>query len=155
MRSLNYDHRRLAKPTDILSFRRDDNLHPHIKLRSDSQSSTSDTFPENPVYIDPETGQQTVRPVQFPDDLGDIMLNVQYCRRTALSYGWLLDNYLPVVLTHGLAHLMGFTHETPEAYASMKAAEEGALRKLAGEQSKSRGADKFFLDGTSPQSYLP
>lgn len=58
--------------------------------------------------------------------LGDVVISVPTARGQALELGHALDVELRVLLSHGLAHLLGHDHEEPVAAARM-AALEGQL----------------------------
>src|SRR5690606_31029494 len=100
LQSLNREHRDVDAPTDVLSF-------PASEL-----ADGEDPFPA------PE-GQ--------PRYLGDIAVSVETVRRQAPEVGLTLELELQHVVLHGLLHLLGYDHETPEEQSVMRAREEGLL----------------------------
>jgi len=52
--------------------------------------------------------------------LGDIILGTQKITEDCESDGVELDNYLPVIIAHGLCHLLGYTHDTQENLDKMR-----------------------------------
>lgn len=59
--------------------------------------------------------------------LGDIVVSVDTARRQAAEYGHSLDRELGFLLVHGLLHLLGEDHETPEDDARMRARQRELL----------------------------
>jgi probable rRNA maturation factor len=66
-----------------------------------------------------------------PAHLGDIIISLDAAKRQALEHGHSLEAEVIVLASHGLTHLLGFDHQTPEAWAPFKAAELEALLLLA------------------------
>jgi probable rRNA maturation factor len=97
---LNLEWRGKAEPTDVLSFPMAD---PH------------------------PPGAPPPPPPGLPHLLGDLVVSVQTARRQADALGHDLETELAVLLVHGLAHLLGWTHETESDAAAMVAAETRAL----------------------------
>jgi len=62
--------------------------------------------------------------------LGDIVICVEVAQKQANEYGHNLDRELAFLLVHGMLHLLGYDHETPEDEAEMCAAQEDILAKL-------------------------
>ena len=64
--------------------------------------------------------------------LGDVVISVETAQRQARQQGHSLSDELVVLLTHGMLHLLGHDHETPEQRMKMAAAEQSilALRRL-------------------------
>lgn len=95
IKSLNLRYRRRNVATDVLAF-------PYLKL--------------------PRPGVLPLLPLQFPHEytLGDIILGTRKITEDCESDGIELDNYLPVIITHGLCHLLGYTHDTQEDLDKMR-----------------------------------
>ncbi|MPZ98811.1 MAG: rRNA maturation RNase YbeY [Dehalococcoidia bacterium] len=104
LRSLNREHRDVDEPTDVLSF-------PASEL-----AEGEDAFP---------TAEGTSE--AGPRYLGDIAVSVETVRRQAPEAGLTLEVELQHVVLHGLLHLLGYDHETPEDRALMRAREEALL----------------------------
>lgn len=65
-----------------------------------------------------------------PDEapyLGDIAVSVPMVRRQAVAASMAPGEELRHVVLHGLLHLLGYDHETPEDDAQMRAREEAVL----------------------------
>jgi rRNA maturation RNase YbeY len=71
-----------------------------------------------------------MRPPKPVQDLGDVVVSVEYCARYATMHGWTVQEYLPLVFAHGFAHLAGYTHDQPQAHGAMKEVETAVLRQL-------------------------
>ncbi len=84
-------------PTDVLSF-------PMDELRS---------------------APDGVEPV--PGVLGDIVLCPDFVRAQAQEKGRSLDEELAFLVTHGMLHLIGYDHATPEDYDAMFALQDQLL----------------------------
>ncbi|MFZ5826061.1 MAG: rRNA maturation RNase YbeY [Bacillota bacterium] len=97
---LNRDHRGLAKPTDVLSF---------SQLEGEELAS----LPEGE-----------------PVPLGDIVISLERCLTQAADYGHSLERELGFLTAHGMLHLMGYDHQTPEDEAAMMAKTEEILAEL-------------------------
>lgn len=65
----------------------------------------------------------------FPVLLGDIVISVETAAREAGQQKTALEDYLAVLLVHGLIHLLGFDHATGEKEAGEMAEEERKLLK--------------------------
>ena len=64
--------------------------------------------------------------------LGDILISVPHAAAQAQEYGHTLTRELAYLLAHGIFHLCGYDHVTPDGQKEMRAMEEKALQ-LAGE----------------------
>ena len=53
----------------------------------------------------PDTGE---------NPLGDVVISVETAARQAKEHGHTLDKEIDVLLAHGLLHLLGYDHETPQ-----------------------------------------
>lgn len=97
---LNRDHRGLAKPTDVLSF-------------SQLEGEEMGDLPEGE-----------------PLPLGDIVISLERCLSQAADYGHSFERELGFLVGHGMLHLLGFDHQTPEEEAVMMAKTEAILAGL-------------------------
>jgi len=59
--------------------------------------------------------------------LGDIVISLQRCQDQALEYGHSFDRELAFLVAHGMLHLLGFDHQTPEEESAMMAVTEEIL----------------------------
>lgn len=68
---------------------------------------------------------------QPPDDeknLGDIIISLEYVQKNAPSWGHSFEERMKVLLAHGIAHLLGYDHETDEEYSIMNKLETKLLK---------------------------
>lgn len=97
MMDLNRDHRGLHKPTDVLSF-------------SQLEGEELAALPEGEPVL-----------------LGDIVVSLERCVEQAADYGHSFERELGFLVAHGMLHLLGFDHQTPEDEAAMMARTEEIL----------------------------
>lgn len=100
---LNRDYRRIDAPTDVLAF---------------SLQETSS--PEEPFILPPDGLTH----------LGEVIICQPQAERQALEQGHSLRRELAILLVHGILHLLGYDHETPEEEPKMKAEEQRILSLL-------------------------
>ncbi|XP_038044170.1 endoribonuclease YbeY-like isoform X1 [Patiria miniata] len=68
---------------------------------------------------------ESLAPGRLPDpwsdlaDLGDIFLGMSYIQQQCEKDGTNVDDVLPVIVTHGLCHLIGYKHDTDERLKQM------------------------------------
>jgi len=98
LHELNLEHRDVDAPTDVLSF----------------GAEEGEAFP----------GEPDLDEVRY---LGDIAISVETARRQAADAGLTLAEELGHLAVHGLFHILGYDHETPEDDAAMRAKEEALL----------------------------
>jgi probable rRNA maturation factor len=65
-----------------------------------------------------------------PEELGDIAIALETCRREAEQAGKPLGQHVAHLLVHGLLHLLGFDHETDADAAIMEDTETRILARL-------------------------
>jgi probable rRNA maturation factor len=97
IKDLNRDHRGLNKPTDVLSF-------------SQLEGEELAALPEGEPVL-----------------LGDIVVSLERCAEQAADYGHSFDRELGFLVAHGMLHLLGLDHQTPEDEAAMMARTEEIL----------------------------
>lgn len=98
---LNEQYRGLDGPTDVLSF----------------------------SAVEPAPGF-VMAPEALPY-LGDIVIAIPYSRRQASELGRSLRDELRLLVVHGVLHLLGYDHATPEEEAQMWARQDEILAGLA------------------------
>jgi probable rRNA maturation factor len=101
IQQLNRDYRGLDKPTDVLSF---------SQLEGDDE-----------VIVPEEAGLQI---------LGDVIISTPTAARHAHERGHAVDAELALLITHGLLHLLGEDHDTPENKAHMWKRQQDVLDHL-------------------------
>jgi probable rRNA maturation factor len=58
---------------------------------------------------------------QPPPVLGEVVISVETTRRQAVEFGWPWEELFDFFLIHGILHLAGHDHDTPEKEAAMTA----------------------------------
>lgn len=67
-----------------------------------------------------------------PDLLGDVVVSVETALKEAEAAGLSLEEILDRLIIHGILHLTGYNHQTPEAEAAIEAESRRLLGLLAG-----------------------
>ena len=67
----------------------------------------------------PDTARPTFS--QPPPVLGEVVISLETTRRQALEFGWPWEELFDFFLIHGILHLAGHDHDTPEHEAAMTA----------------------------------
>jgi probable rRNA maturation factor len=62
--------------------------------------------------------------------LGDIVICLETAERQAREYGHSLERELAFLAVHGLLHLLGYDHDTPQNEEAMCAAQEEILKNV-------------------------
>lgn len=100
----NRDFRNKNKPTDILSFPH------HTQLKAGKRIKV--------VYEDDK-------------NLGDLIIALAYTKKDAETrWNQTLEQRLPILLAHGIAHLLGHDHETDDDYKKMATLERKLLKSI-------------------------
>lgn len=100
----NRNFRNKDKPTDILSF------------------------PYHPTL---QAGKRIKITHDEDKNLGDIIISLEYTKKNAEEvWGQTLEERLPILLAHGIAHLLGHDHMTDEEYKKMHRLELKLLKTL-------------------------
>lgn len=109
--ALNLRYRQIDAPTDVLSFPADvPPLPPGVA------SAMNDGAGD-------ETGGE-------PTYLGDLVIAYPYAAAQAAREGHALADTFVLLVVHGVLHLLGYDHDTPENRAAMWAAQADALVKM-------------------------
>ena len=69
----------------------------------------------------------------IPEELGDIFINIDAARRQAVDYDHSEKREICFLFTHGLLHLNGFDHQTPEEEKEMIRYQKMILDELVGQ----------------------
>jgi len=69
-------------------------------------------------------------PAPLPIPLGDIVISVETAERQAAEYGHTIEREIGFLMAHGLLHLLGLDHETPEEEAEMRDRQRHLLEAL-------------------------
>lgn len=92
IQSYNKKYRQIDKPTDVLSF---------------------------PYHTDLSPGERVVVSEGEDKNLGDIIISAETVKRDAESEGRSPEEHVLILLAHGIAHLVGYDHQTDEEYQQM------------------------------------
>ena len=99
----NKTYRGKDKATDILSFAYHEQLQPGEAI----------------TVLEPED-----------KNLGDLIISIPYVIKDASRWGQTFTMRLDVLLAHGIAHLLGYDHETDEEYQQMQVIEKRLLKSI-------------------------
>ncbi len=102
---------RLTNNQGIRSFNR--------SFRGIDQATDVLSFPIG--FDDPETGAFY---------LGDIVISLQMAQKQATQSNVTLQAELEMLMVHGILHLCGYDHDTPENYAMMSALQDDILQRV-------------------------
>ncbi len=105
VRQLNQEYRGVDAPTDVLSF--------------PSQSAAPTTAPQ--LALPPALA------AELENYLGDLVIAYPYTVAQAAHYQNNVPSELRLLAVHGVLHLLGYDHATPEEEAAMWAAQDAAL----------------------------
>ena len=98
---LNRDYRKIDRPTDVISF----------------------------AFLDNEDDRDAQLHGQGIVCLGDIYISVDRAKAQAEEYGHSLNRELSFLFVHGILHLLGYDHMTPEEEKVMFALQDEILPK--------------------------
>jgi probable rRNA maturation factor len=59
--------------------------------------------------------------------LGDVIISLDTARRQAADVGLALQDEMAHLLVHGILHLLGYDHESPDDEVAMRAHEDAIL----------------------------
>lgn len=105
VQALNRDYRGVDAPTDVLSF------------------AAQEMAPAAPTLLDvpPELA------AELDNYLGDVIIAYPYAARQATHYQNRVEAELRLLAVHGVLHLLGYDHATPDAKAAMWALQSTVL----------------------------
>jgi len=92
-------------PTNVISF--------PVDALEDAKEDSRSAAP-----APDEPRQDSSRP---PPVLGEVVISLETTRRQAAENGWPWEELFDFYLIHGILHLVGYDHETPEDEAAMTA----------------------------------
>jgi len=113
MAKLNHIFRGKDGPTDVLAFPID---AAELELSSQSQSTS-----RGPDRSPPDPGD-------MPLLLGDVVVCPAVAHRQAPEHAGTPDDELGLLVVHGILHVLGLDHDTPDATTAMRARELELLR---------------------------
>lgn len=97
--NINRDYRHIDRPTDVISF----------------------------AFLDGTEGKDKIFQSGEMVVLGEIYISFDKAREQAVSYGHSLDRELKFLFVHGILHLLGYDHMTPEDEKVMFALQDEIL----------------------------
>lgn len=97
----NKEYRHKEGPTDILSF---------------------------PYHTELKAGQKIIAESPEDTNLGDIIISLEYVYTSERWHDTPETERLPILLVHGICHLLGYDHETDEDYKVMHKKEMELLK---------------------------
>jgi rRNA maturation RNase YbeY len=103
IRKYNKIYRHKDEPTDILSF---------------------------PYHTSLQPGKRISTLTQEDKNLGDLIISLEQAQKDARKNDHTFKEHLVMLLAHGIAHLLGYRHETNAEYAAMQKVEK-SLQKTA------------------------
>lgn len=107
IREINKEHRDIDKPTDVLSF-------PIVDMYDGVVNSDEGDFDlDEEVLL-----------------LGDIIVSLEMTKLQAEEYGHSFERELAFLITHGVFHLLGYDHDTPEREKKMISKQYAVLEAL-------------------------
>lgn len=101
---LNKEYRGIDRPTDVLSFAMDETV-------------------EGDAFMVPAEADE-------PHLLGDIIISTEKADEQSEEYGHSKEREVLFLFSHGLLHLLGYDHQTPEEEAVMIGKQEAVLGAL-------------------------
>ena len=96
---LNRDYRHIDRPTDVISF----------------------------AFLDGDENKDEIFQSEQMVVLGEIYISFDKAREQAIAYGHSLERELKFLFVHGLLHLLGYDHMTPEDEKIMFALQDQIL----------------------------
>ena len=96
---LNRDYRHIDRPTDVISF----------------------------AFLDGDENKDKIFQSEQMVVLGEIYISFDKAREQAIAYGHSLERELKFLFVHGLLHLLGYDHMTPEDEKIMFALQDQIL----------------------------
>jgi|GEM_PF-366968 probable rRNA maturation factor len=119
IKKYNNKYRNKNTPTDILSFYYKDYKY-NIKLAGLRPAG----------LIKSVLGPDNVITLQENKYLGDIIISLEYTKKTAHKFNRTYKQHLIALLAHGLVHLVGYTHNTDQEYTQMQKIENKLLKSV-------------------------
>ncbi len=127
-------------PTNVIAFpvdaaAEDGGQGPAVSYPSSAPPADSRNFPdlkgEAEGLISPSL---PLRPSSGspPVILGEVVISPETTRRQAQEWGWPFEELFDFFLIHGILHLLGYDHDTPEGEAAMEAKSWELLEGLEG-----------------------
>jgi probable rRNA maturation factor len=86
-----------------------------------SMDKPTDVLSFNANYIDPESGLEY---------LGDIIISVPQAKKQAAVRGHTTDQEIQLLVIHGILHLSGYDHDTPQRQKKMWMLQSEILKEL-------------------------
>lgn len=123
MVELNKDFRQVDGVTDVLSFS-------YLETASDREPDlpADENHARMDLWLDCPTGVN----VEGMDQVaGEIILAPGFIRDRCKENGWLPGQEMPMLVVHGLMHILGWHHDNEQQTEAMQAAEQSILARAA------------------------
>lgn len=108
LQSLNRSYRGVDEPTDVLAF----GLLPHKPEESG----------DSPTFVSPPNGVL---------HLGEVIISYPQAARQAKEQGHATEQEMALLVIHGVLHLLGHDHDSPEQELKMRTREEETLKSIS------------------------
>lgn len=109
--TINKEHRKIDRPTDVLSF----------PMYAYEKPACFDEVEDDMDAFHPSTGELM---------LGDIIISMDKVLSQAKAFGHSKERELAFLVAHSMLHLMGYDHMTDEERMIMEAKQEDILKQL-------------------------
>ena len=126
IQALNREHRGIDRATDVLSFPMLDYEEAYEQDGREAEGMVGD---EPPLAANPMDGETLEPAWEEPDPdvdpqtgeilLGDIVISLDTAERQAGAYGHSFEREVGFLACHGMLHLLGYDHMTPQDEALM------------------------------------
>jgi probable rRNA maturation factor len=123
VQQLNRDYRGIDAPTDVLSFANQDSP-PVADWGADEAADEAEVAAWADDEADGEADgeaddENDAMLAELIDYLGDVLIAYPYAARQAMAYQNSVAAELRLLTVHGVLHLLGYDHDTPEAETEM------------------------------------
>jgi probable rRNA maturation factor len=115
LRTLNWEYAGLDEGTDVLSF--------PLLSPGDEGEGDSSLAEDGPPFVVPK-GEG------LPVQLGEVILSYPQASRQAQTAGHPVQREVALLVAHGVLHLLGYDHATPEEEAAMWRKQDAVLARL-------------------------
>ena len=107
--------------TDITIIIEDDPFIQKLNRQYRGINSPTDVLSFDIDHIDPETGRRY---------LGDIIISAETASRQAQEHGVQIMDEIRLLIVHGILHLFGFDHSSPEEEREMWSKQEEIINRI-------------------------
>lgn len=112
----------VAKPSELSILLTDD-----ASVQELNRTYRATDAPTDVLSFSQAEGDEFTRPDGASPHLGDVIVSLETARRQAMEHGVELQDETAHLVVHGMLHLLGYDHETPEEETVMRAHEDAVL----------------------------